>query len=130
MVTVPAPEASTGGGRRGRLTVADIARLAGVSAPTVSRVLNGQAGVAPGTRQRVEVVLREHRYQRPEASDAAPLLEVTFHALDSLWALAIIRGVEGVARQHDLAVVLTEMQGRLTPGRGWAEQVLPGDRRG
>jgi DNA-binding LacI/PurR family transcriptional regulator len=106
------------------LTVADIARLAGVSAPTVSRVLNGQAGVALDTRRRVEAVLREHGYQRPDAGEAAPLLELTFHALDSLWALEIIRGVERVARDHDLAVVLTEMQGRLTPGRGWAEQVL------
>ena len=113
-----------GGGRRGRLTVVDIARLAGVSAPTVSRVLNGQAGVALDTRRRVESVLREHGYQRPDVTEAAPLLELTFHALDSLWALEIIRGVESVARRHGLAVVLTEMQGRLTPGRSWAEQVL------
>jgi LacI family transcriptional regulator, xylobiose transport system transcriptional regulator len=111
------------GGRRGRLTVVDIARLAGVSAPTVSRVLNGHAGVAPDTRHRVEEVLREHHYQLPP-NEPAPLLELTFHALDSLWALEIIRGVEAAARRHDLAVVLTEMQGRLTPGRGWAEQVL------
>ena len=116
--------AAVGGGRRGRLTVVDIAKLAGVSAPTVSRVLNGQAGVALDTRRRVEAVLREHGYQRPDANETSPLLELTFHALDSLWALEIIRGVESVARRHDLAVVLTEMQGRLTPGRSWAEQVL------
>jgi hypothetical protein len=47
-----------------------------------------------------------------------------FQALDSLWALEIIRGVQEVAREHELAVALTEMQGRLTPGRGWSEQVL------
>jgi LacI family transcriptional regulator, xylobiose transport system transcriptional regulator len=38
--------------------------------------------------------------------------------------LEILRGVEQVAREHELAVVVTEMQGRLTPGRAWTEQVL------
>jgi DNA-binding LacI/PurR family transcriptional regulator len=106
------------------MTVARIARLAGVSAPTVSRVINGQAGVALGTRQRVEEIIREHGYQRPEGTGAVAILELVFHALESLWALEIIRGVERVAREHELAVVLTEMQGRLTPGRAWTEQVL------
>jgi len=119
-----APEGTTAWrGRRGRLTVADVARLAGVSAPTVSRVLNGHSGVALATRRRVEAVLQEHSYQRT-STEPAPLLELTFHAIDSLWALEIIRGVEAAARRHDLAVVLSEMQGRLTPGRGWAEQML------
>jgi DNA-binding LacI/PurR family transcriptional regulator len=109
--------------RRG-MTVARIARLAGVSAPTVSRVINGQSGVAPGTRQRVEEIIREHGYQRPSGSSSIAVLELVFHALESPWALEIIRGVEQVAREHELAVVLTEMQGRLTPGRAWTEQVL------
>ncbi|HET9139137.1 LacI family DNA-binding transcriptional regulator [Actinophytocola sp.] len=115
-------EARSGG--RGRPTVATIARLAGVSAPTVSRVLNGQTGVALSTRRRVEALLREHGYRRPDGADPVALLELVFHALDSLWALELIQGVEQVAREQDLAVVLTEMQGRLTPGKAWTEQVL------
>ena len=47
-----------------------------------------------------------------------------FHELESEWALEIVRGVERVAGQHHLAVVLSEMQGRRTPGRGWIEGVL------
>jgi LacI family xylobiose transport system transcriptional regulator len=113
-----------GGRRRREITVAAIARLAGVSPPTVSRVINGQAGVALDTRQRVEAVIREHGYRRPESSERAAILELVFHALESLWALEIIRGVERVAREHELAVVLTEMEGRLTPGSAWTEQVL------
>ncbi|MEQ4301486.1 LacI family DNA-binding transcriptional regulator [Plantactinospora sp. B6F1] len=117
------PQAARSG--RGRvLTVAKIARLAGVSAPTVSRVINGQTGVALETRKRVEAILREHGYRRPGGSASVAIVELVFHALESLWALEIIRGVEKVAREHDLAVVLTEMQGRLTPGRAWTEQVL------
>jgi DNA-binding LacI/PurR family transcriptional regulator len=112
------------GRRRGETTVADIARLAGVSAPTVSRVINGQSGVSLSTRQRVEEVIRERGYRRPGSISPTPILELVFHALESLWALEIIRGVEAVARRHQLAVVLTEMEGRLTPGRAWTEQVL------
>ena len=44
--------------KAGGLTVATIARLAGVSPPTVSKVLNGRPGVAPNTRRRVEELLR------------------------------------------------------------------------
>lgn len=110
--------------RGGRLTVASIARLAGVSAPTVSKVLNGRSGVAPDTRRRVEEVLRERGYRRPEPAAAAPVLDLVFHALESMWVLEIMRGVERVAGEHGLAVVVTEMQGRLTPGRAWTEQVL------
>lgn len=118
------PQPATPARRRRSLTVASIARLAGVSAPTVSRVINGQSGVSLDTRRRVEQILREHGYRRPEGGGPTAILELVFHALESLWALEIIRGVERVARKHQLAVVLTESQGRLTPGKAWTEQVL------
>jgi len=122
--TPPAPAPGSGDHRRRDVTVAGIARLAGVSAPTVSRVLNGKSGVALSTRERVEAVIREHGYRRPDADSPAAIIELVFHALESLWALEIIRGVERVARDNELAVVLTEMEGRLTPGHAWTEQVL------
>ena len=109
----------------GITTIADVAALAGVSVPTVSKVINGRADVAPETRRRVEAVIREHGYQRQTMpTRSAPLLEVIFHELESEWALEIVRGVERVAGRHQLAVVLTEMQGRRTPGRSWIEGVL------
>lgn len=112
------------GRRRRKMTVARIAHLAGVSAPTVSRVINGQGGVALDTRQRVEEIIREHGYQRPEGTSSIAVLELVFHAMESPWALEIIQGVEQSAREHGLSVVLTESQGRLTPGRAWTEQIL------
>jgi len=124
VVTATDPQVHAGGGEDGRLTLAAIARLAGVSSPTASRVINGHSGVALDTRLRVEAVLREHGYRRPERIGPVPFLELVFHALDSLWALEVIQGVEQVAQEHALAVVLTEMQGRLTPGKGWVEQVV------
>ena len=42
-----------------RPTLAAIAAEAGVSLPTVSKVVNGRPDVAPGTRARVEQLLHE-----------------------------------------------------------------------
>lgn len=110
---------------RNRSTIAEIAAQAGVSAPTVSKVINGRADVSPETRLRVETIIREKGYERPrKATRSAALLEVIFHELESDWALEILTGVEAVAREHDLAVVLSEMQGRYTPVRSWLEGVL------
>ncbi len=112
--------------RRGRsTTIADIAELAGVSVPTVSKVINGRSDVSPQTRQRVEEAIQANGYQRANrAQRAAPIVELIFHELESEWALEIVRGVERIAGINHLAVVLTEMQGRRTPGRGWIEGVL------
>jgi DNA-binding LacI/PurR family transcriptional regulator len=106
-------------------TLADIADITGVSVPTVSKVINGRKDVSADTRRRVEAAILERGYQRSAGSRTrAPLLEVIFHELESEWALEIVRGVERVAGRNQLAVVLSEMQGRRTPGRGWIEGVL------
>ncbi|CAK7281671.1 LacI family DNA-binding transcriptional regulator [Streptomyces sp. RM1] len=105
-------------------TLAEIAREAGVSAPTVSKVLNGRADVAPSTRTRVEELLRTHGYRRRRAeASRSPLIDLVFHELESAWAMEVIRGVENVAQSAGLSVVLSESAGRLTPGRSWADQV-------
>ncbi|GAA4670221.1 LacI family DNA-binding transcriptional regulator [Phytohabitans rumicis] len=119
------PDAPDAGRRRAGLTVARIAHLAGVSAPTVSKVLNGRAGVASDTRQRIEQVIQDHGYRRQEQTEpATPVVEVVFQSLDSLWALEIIRGVEQVVRPHGLAVAVSEMHGQLTPDQAWTQDVL------
>ena len=92
---------------------------------TVSKVINGRSDVSTETRRRVEAAIRDGGYRRSRRSARqAPLVELMFHELESEWALEIVMGVEAVAREHDLAVVLSEMQGRRTPGRGWIEGVL------
>lgn len=106
-------------------TLAEIARAAGVSAPTVSKVLNGRADVAPGTRTRVEELLLLHGYRRRRGSTAqSQLIDLVFHELDSSWAMEVVRGVENVAREEGLSLVLSESAGRLTPGQTWVDGVL------
>lgn len=109
-----------------RVTIARIAAEAGVSVPTVSKVLNGRPDVAASTRARVEAVIGKYGYRRraDERSWRSQLLELMFHELESTWALEIIRGVENVARENGMAVVLADSSGRHTPGQGWLESVL------
>jgi DNA-binding LacI/PurR family transcriptional regulator len=104
--------------------VSRIAGLAGVSASTVSKVIHGRTGVSAGTRQRIEELIREHGFHKAENTEAVPIVEVVFQALDSMWALEIIRGVEQAVRPRGLAVTLTEMRGSHTPASTWARQML------
>jgi LacI family xylobiose transport system transcriptional regulator len=123
----PAKRSSDGtrrGRRRGELTVATIAQLAGVSTPTVSRVLNGRSGVALETRRRIEALLLKHGYRRPDAGVPAASIEVVFYQLESHLAIQLLRGVESVARQHELAVGFTEAGRPNTAGRSWIDQLL------
>ena len=63
----PRPEpGQTPGGRRKSAVISDVARLAGVSHQTVSRVLNGSTQVRPETRDRVLAAMRKLDY-RPNA---------------------------------------------------------------
>ncbi|MFG1707839.1 LacI family DNA-binding transcriptional regulator [Nonomuraea sp. M3C6] len=107
------------------LTIAQLAELAGVSTATVSKVVNGRSEVAPETRTLIERLIREHGYRRRKRRvSPAALVELVFHALEGDYPIEIIKGVEQVARDHHLAVVLSELQHRHTPGRGWIEGVL------
>lgn len=47
---------------RGKVTIKDIAREAGVSHPTVSRVIHGTGRIAPGTRKHVQAVMKRMGY--------------------------------------------------------------------
>lgn len=105
------------------LTVASIARLAGVSAPTVSRVLNGRSGVGLDTRRRVEEVLREHRYRRPDQPSPASTVEVVFSDVESQIAVEVMRGVSRVAREHRLAATFVEISRRDVDDPSWADDL-------
>jgi DNA-binding LacI/PurR family transcriptional regulator len=58
---------STAGGQPARPVMVDVARLAGVSHQTVSRVLNGHPNVSPQTRAAVMAAIRDLGY-RPNAA--------------------------------------------------------------
>jgi LacI family xylobiose transport system transcriptional regulator len=108
-----------------RVTLAEVAKEAGVSPPTVSKVLNGRSDVSRSTRARVERLLEMHGYRRRTASPPrSPLVELVFHELDSVWAMELVRGVEDVAKANRTEVVLTRSGTRHAPAPDWIEGVL------
>ena len=108
-----------------RVTLQELATEAGVSLSTVSKVLNGRSDVAAATRGRVEALLDQHGYQRRMGlPNRNTLIELVFPELETAWAMEIIRGVENVARQSGLSVVLTESGTRHSPSPEWITGVL------
>jgi LacI family xylobiose transport system transcriptional regulator len=108
-----------------RVTLARVAEEAGVSLSTISKVLNGRPDVSAATRGRVEDMLARHGYLRRKSSQTATgLIELVFHELESAWSMEIIRGVEDIAAQNGMSVVLTESGSRHAPAPDWIEGVL------
>jgi LacI family transcriptional regulator len=102
------------------VTIADIAEEAGVSVPTVSRVLNGRSDVAAGTRERVERLLRESGYRRRGArAEGAGLIDLVFNDLDSPWAIEVMRGVEDAAHGAGLGTVVSAIHRQAGSTRQW-----------
>ncbi|MFI5673416.1 LacI family DNA-binding transcriptional regulator [Streptomyces cellulosae] len=90
------------------VTIAYIAESAGVSVPTVSKVINGKSGVSADTRARVEELVNRYGYRRPTGANRNNVVELVFRELKHMWAIEIIRGVERVAREHRVGVMVSE----------------------
>ena len=91
-------------------TIQDVAEHAGVSAMTVSRVINHPAQVAPATRQRVEQAIQELGFV-PNAL-ARSLLRGRTHTIALLvsdisnpFFTQVARGVEDVAQRNGYTVI-------------------------
>jgi len=104
------------GPRRGRKPrMADVARLAGVSHQTVSRVLNDSPAVRPETRERVLRVVEELGYRRNVAARALVTSSsrtfgvVTFGS-ELYGPSSTLMGVENAAREAGYYVSLANMR--------------------
>ncbi|MCA4134277.1 LacI family DNA-binding transcriptional regulator [Arthrobacter sp. M4] len=104
-----------------RATISEIAREAGVSVPTVSKVLNGHAHVAAETRQRVEEIIARRGYARrpTRRSKKAGLIDLVFPGLGSEWAREIIEGVENVAQEAGYGTVVSSLSIDGSRTRAW-----------
>ncbi|HIZ36757.1 MAG TPA: LacI family DNA-binding transcriptional regulator [Candidatus Ruania gallistercoris] len=116
--------------------MADVARLAGVSGQTVSRVANGHARVTPQTRRRVEVAMEQLDYRANIAARAlatgrfASIGVVTFN-LTAVGNIRILEAVTAGARARgysiSLAVVDTPTEdGVRAAVRGLTDRAVDG----
>jgi LacI family transcriptional regulator len=95
-----------------RTTLAAVARLAGVSVATVSKVVNGRSDVAPETRARVQELLDQHEYVAPvvrRADAAAPAsIEVQFAGDLRPYVAETLDGIVDAAAELGVAVVISQ----------------------
>ncbi|SEC55757.1 transcriptional regulator, LacI family [Amycolatopsis tolypomycina] len=123
---------------RKRATLATVAETAGVSLPTVSKVLNGRADVAAETRTRVESALRELGYVPQNGRrTVAPsrVVDAVFDDLVSPYTLEVLRGVTDAGAELGIDVVVgrvpaAEPGGPLNPEDQWAQRLKSNDRSG
>lgn len=100
----------------GRLTLADIARLAGVGLGTASRALNNAPGVSAATRRRVLEVAERHSYVvSPEASNLAGgstgRVAILVPHVARWFFGAMLESLASVFREADLDVLLYHVGG-------------------
>lgn len=110
-------------------TIAEIALEAGVSLPTVSRVLNERPDVAPETRRRVLDVLAARGYHkkpqaRPSNVSHLTLIQLIISGwLDSEFYCEIVRGIEEIVLSRGARLILATMHRNRQFLQDWQKQV-------
>ena len=105
-------------------TIADVARRAGVSIATVSRVLNGTTPVQDGTARRVQEAVSELRFvprtaARVLASRRTNTIGLMLPEISGGYFSPLLRGIEGAAREagFDLLIHATDEPHRIPTAR-------------
>ena len=110
-------------------TVRDVARRAGVSAMTVSRVINGVAGVSPETRRRVERAVTELDFvpngvARGLMSSKSGTLGLIVPDISNPFFSILVRGAETVARRAGYRVLLCNSEGDLALEKQYVQDMI------
>jgi LacI family transcriptional regulator, galactose operon repressor len=107
------------------MTLQQIAQRAGVSTPTISKVLNGRPDVAPATRERILRVLHEQQYL-PRGASTLPMahkhVELVFDALTSPNNLEMMQGVLQAAAEQGSHVAVSTIPENVNP-RQWVNEL-------
>lgn len=107
-------------------TLRDVARLAGTSVPTASKVLAGRSDVSEPTRLAVLAAVAEIGYVRPPGRRTHTLptssrtIELVVNGIDGGWTTRVLMGIESAAAEADLAVVVTAAH---EGDEGWVRRV-------
>lgn len=119
---------STAGDEMAGATLAEIAKEAGVSVSTVSKVLHNRSDVSSKTRAKVQRLLERYGYlarHRPAASAVlrGGLIDFVINELDSPWAVELIRGAEEVLHGIGMSLVVSATHGRTRLARQWLDSL-------
>ena len=98
------------------ITIYDVAKKAGVSMATVSRVVNGNPNVKPGTRKKVMEVIDELDYRpnavaRGLASKKTTTVGVIIPDVTNVYFSSLARGIDDVATMYKYNIILANSDG-------------------
>jgi len=111
------------------VTIKDVARLSGVSAMTVSRVINESQRVRPETRRRVEQAIAElgyvpSRLARGLSRRRTGTLAVIVPDVANPFFTMVVRAAEEVARRGGYRVILCDTRADLGVERDVVEELI------
>ncbi|MGA8944046.1 MAG: catabolite control protein A [Thermoactinomyces sp.] len=100
------------GKRKETITIYDVAREAGVSMATVSRVVNGNPNVKPATRKKVLNVISQLGYRpnavaRGLASKKTTTVGVVIPDISNAFYAELTRGIEDIAMMYHYNIILS-----------------------
>ncbi|HEY3716557.1 MAG TPA: substrate-binding domain-containing protein [Jatrophihabitantaceae bacterium] len=118
----------------GSPTLTTIAKAAGVTVPTVSKVLNGRSDVSATVRQEVGRLLRQSGYHvsMPGRDSAVldGLVDLVLPGVEGSWASAMVSGVERVVSKADRDLVVTVARDDAADQRDWVHRLIGRGSRG
>jgi DNA-binding LacI/PurR family transcriptional regulator len=106
------------------VTIAQVAAAAGVSVPTISRVLNGRTGVSAEKREEIERLLVEYGYERRERHDRGGLIHFVITDVATQWAMTLLRGAEAEATRLGFDLVVKTTNGSTAGTPDWVDHVI------
>lgn len=110
-------DSAPGAGRP--VTLGDVARHAGVSTATASRVLNGRPRISDATRQRVEAAIAKLGYvpsTGPRIAWTLRSISVVVSTLSDLFVTRVLEGVVAAAGEQDVDVLIEVLGARKSDG--------------
>lgn len=121
-----------------RPTLEQVARAAGVSKATASKVLNHRPNISAETRRRVEEAIEQLGYvpsTGPRETTALRKVNVVFDTLVNVYSMQVLDGIVAAGHTHDVEVIVDVLDsaggrpnGPLSPG--WIRQLATQGRAG
>ncbi|MBV8256949.1 MAG: LacI family DNA-binding transcriptional regulator [Actinobacteria bacterium] len=114
-----------------RVTIREIADLAGVSIATVSRVVNGRDDVSEETRELVQRIVREHGYTanrsaRGLSAGRTGLIGVLVPLVHPAYFSGILSGAAEALYEHDMRLVLSPTRHEHDREVGMVDRLMHG----
>ena len=111
------------------VTIKDVAKLAGVSPMTVSRVINGSIRVSPDTQRRVQQAISDlgyvpSRLARGLSARKTGTLAVIVPDVANPFFTLIVRAAEEVARRSTYRVILCDTRADIAVERDVVEELI------